>query len=201
MICFSELFSIHMDEVHPDSSFGLNNQDKTNKTAKRRTKRITDFSETRTFQCSSCNAAFVCEDSLRCHMRQHGAVPNKPANVDPQIYSPTNRIRLLHNNHSSTYHSSSHHASGNYSNETPAGAVTTTTNSENAYVIHEMQKMPVVHSVITENPSVHPNCNNSVVQQQHYDPDTGHTYLVTYNNNGDGEPSVEHVNIMYQVHE
>ncbi|ODM95418.1 Zinc finger protein-like, isoforms 1 and 2 [Orchesella cincta] len=129
-----EWFSVHMKDLHPDSNLVVvRSSADPNKTNSRRfKKKRKDYDDQRNFQCSTCNASFVCEESLRCHIRQHGTVPNKPANVNPEVYTPpASRIRIVR-------------AVGNYSLP-----------GTNNYTLHEqVGRMSSVQSVITENPAV-----------------------------------------------
>ncbi|CAL8086845.1 unnamed protein product [Orchesella dallaii] len=170
-----EWFSIHMEELHPDSNRSVRSSADPNKTNSRRKKRK-DYDEQRNFQCSTCNASFVCEESLRCHIRQHGTVPNKPANVDPEVYyTPPNRIRIVR-------------AIGNY-----------TPNDAN-YTLHELDRVPVLQSVITENPSV---ITCSSASSQH-GTETSHMHLANFSNHAhppDIPNQIPHGNVIYQIHD
>lgn len=153
-------------------------------------KKIVCLSDSKNFECSRCNIAFVCEKSLRCHIRQHDTVPNKPANVAPELYSPgrvhatqqaINSRLIVDNSHS---HSHIEHA--------PPPDPQINANGSNDFTLHEMQRMPFVHSVITENPAVISNNGNytsianSLLQQQQVqydDASVNRMYVVSYSNN------------------
>ncbi len=175
---FSEQFYCHMRDTHPESPA---------KTGKPRSSRkIISVSNPRNFECSRCNVAFVCEESLRCHIRQHGTVPNKPANVAPEIYSP-GRVYA-------TQQAYNARLLVDQTDHPPTPQI----NGSNDFTLHEMQRMPFVHSVITENPAVvsnNSNCtpiSNTLLQQQvqYDDASVDRMYVVSYSNNDNDNVSI-----------
>lgn len=183
---FSEQFYCHMRDTHPESP--------TKKTGKPRSpKKTVCVSNPRNFECSRCNVTFVCEESLRCHIRQHVTVPNKPANVAPEIYSPGRVHATQQACNARLFVDSSH--SHNLTNHPPPDPHI---NSNNDFTLHEMQRMPFVHSVITENPAVISNStpiSNTLLQQQvqYDDASVDRMYVVSYSNN-------DNDNIAYRAH-